>query len=167
MRRRTPGVVRSIALAGCVLLVVGLTFTGAAAQEDLGCSYFAPVTVGTNGQLDRPPAPVASNTGETLSAGCGDAFYCPTGCEVSLIFLFTGTGIVSGEVEITGGIIGPPSFTFLAARATCGPSVSQPRSFCQGTLTASLPPADGYLLVCKADGVVAVLVNGTCTGEFR
>lgn len=158
-----------VAIAISILLVIGLNFSGASgAEEDVGCSYFAPATVGTAGAADSPPAPIASNTGETLSAGCGDAFKCLDGCTLGMLFGFTGTGIVSGEVEIIGSYFTPEGagVVFRAFHTACGPALAVPRGGCFGSFTTTLPPADDYLLVCKADGVAAVQVNGYCTGLF-
>lgn len=164
---RRNGGSRAIGVALLVLLIAALTFTGAQADE-IGCSYFAVATVGTDGLAPPSPTPLVRTEVDSGTAGCGDAFACPIGCDVVVDFLMTGVGLISGEVELIQHDL--PTLTVrTVARATCGPSLAVPRGFCAGTLVANdLPgatPDPGYLLVCRADGVVGLQVNGTCVGE--
>jgi hypothetical protein len=150
-------------------LIVGLTFTSASAEQ-VGCSFSAPATVGTADLVPIPSPPselppeVSTVTGLTSlgTAGCSDTFGCAGVCAVQLQFGFVGTGVIAGEVTLY-------RFTNLGiqeiARATCGPSISTlATGGCFGTLNTTITSPGFVFLDCRAHGVVAVLVSGSCSG---
>lgn len=164
---------RPIGIASCVLLILGLTFSSSAGAEQVGCSFRAPATVGVADLIDIPPnpdavppeVPPAEFLTELATAGCTDQFSC-SGCQITIDFGFVGTGVIAGEVRIIGFNFSAGQYVEVA-RATCGPSIGTPVSGgCFGTLTTT--PASsfhpGLLLDCRAHGVVAVIVFGTCQG---
>lgn len=161
---------RAVALACGIVLILGLTFTGAHA-DIVGCSFTAPATVGTAdlipGVSPPPGTPpeVAGAIGtvgfllDSGSAACFTLFTCPASCSLFMQFGFGGAGLIAGEVTIHGSQLTE------VARETCGPTLGTPvGGGCGGSLQAPLG-SGSFLLECRAHGVVAILVSGFCQGS--